>query len=563
MSLNYETTNWENGKTVLKAEHLRKIEKGITDIIAENDAIYTDEDTRKSNEKQRQEEHSRKMNEVSEVVSDIQKDYDSLQKIIIDENASANLQNQINQTNSQLEHIEKQIKPSGKNDDTDYNNIVDAIAKYKTIKLLDGNFTLTKKISVPSGRYISGKGINNTKIIYKGVDCAFDFSSLTTATRESVLSDMCIVLENDCDGILLKNSTYHSFNNIKIMTYANIKAKEQFATGVHIIGMEGESYLSSYFNKFYGCIFAGLKIGVSIEQSGNNNKFTSCEFYGDDIGVIIKDSQLNTFISPTFQDFTTKAVEIADNDTNTTVSNMIMSGYIEPLLSLMDTDIVCGIEFKGNCRFNYLVGNFYSGMIWKGIPNVIDEKHELTTNARIEWVGSPDEAMHVSTFLTPPIYNESGAPGARKANRGGFAIFQNENTDDKLITVVKNADGTVSNKYVPLIDHLKNTINLYGITLFNPNISLGAQSYIKLGTKANYEAGSIWWQKSKGKLAIAPDESGGFNYAQTIKSLGTDSLNSLDTSLLVRGEMAYNTDYFKPVWWDGSKWRYSDGSSMQ
>ena len=110
MSLSYEVTNWENGKTVLKAEHLRKIEKGITDIISENDAIYKDEDTRKSNEKQRQEEHSRKMNEVSEVVSDIQKDYDSLQKIIIDENASANLQNQIDQTNSQLEHIQNKTK---------------------------------------------------------------------------------------------------------------------------------------------------------------------------------------------------------------------------------------------------------------------------------------------------------------------------------------------------------------------------------------------------------------------------------------------------------------------
>ena len=104
MSLSYEVTNWENGKTVLKAEHLRKIEKGITDIISENDAIYKDEDIRKSNEKQRQEEHLRKMNEVSEVVSDIQKDYDSLQKIIIDENASANLQKQINSVNSQLEH---------------------------------------------------------------------------------------------------------------------------------------------------------------------------------------------------------------------------------------------------------------------------------------------------------------------------------------------------------------------------------------------------------------------------------------------------------------------------
>ena len=99
----YDKTKWVDGTTVLRASHMEKIEKGITDIIDYNNSIYTDEDTRKSNEKQRQEEHSRKMNEVSEVVSDIQKDYDSLQKIIIDENASANLQNQINQTNSQLE----------------------------------------------------------------------------------------------------------------------------------------------------------------------------------------------------------------------------------------------------------------------------------------------------------------------------------------------------------------------------------------------------------------------------------------------------------------------------
>ena len=102
--IKYDKTKWVDGTTVLRASHMEKIEKGITDIIDYNNSIYTDEDTRKSNEKQRQEEHSRKMNEVSEAVSDIQKDYDSLQKIIIDENASANLQNQINKVSSQLEH---------------------------------------------------------------------------------------------------------------------------------------------------------------------------------------------------------------------------------------------------------------------------------------------------------------------------------------------------------------------------------------------------------------------------------------------------------------------------
>ena len=71
MSLSYEVTNWENGKTVLKAEHLRKIEKGITDIISENDALYTDEDTRKSNEINRQNTFSNKISEVNDKITEI------------------------------------------------------------------------------------------------------------------------------------------------------------------------------------------------------------------------------------------------------------------------------------------------------------------------------------------------------------------------------------------------------------------------------------------------------------------------------------------------------------
>ena len=72
MALNYETTNWENGKTVLRAEHLRKIEKGITDIIAENDAIYKDEDTRKSNEVDRNRKVNETISKMESISSSIQ-----------------------------------------------------------------------------------------------------------------------------------------------------------------------------------------------------------------------------------------------------------------------------------------------------------------------------------------------------------------------------------------------------------------------------------------------------------------------------------------------------------
>ena len=104
MGINYNPSKWENGKTVIKASHFEKIEKGITDIINYNNSIYTDEDKRKENEIKREEEHNKKLEEIDTLVDDLKSDYDALEKIIIDENASANLQKQINSVNSQLAH---------------------------------------------------------------------------------------------------------------------------------------------------------------------------------------------------------------------------------------------------------------------------------------------------------------------------------------------------------------------------------------------------------------------------------------------------------------------------
>ncbi len=121
MAINYNPTKWENGKTILKASHFEKIEKGITDIINYNNSIYTDEDKRKENEIKREEEHNKKIKEVDTLVDDLKSDYDALEKIIIDENTSANLQNQINDVNSQLAHntsyMLEQISLKANNDD--------------------------------------------------------------------------------------------------------------------------------------------------------------------------------------------------------------------------------------------------------------------------------------------------------------------------------------------------------------------------------------------------------------------------------------------------------------
>ena len=235
--LKYEKTNWVDGTTILRASHMEKIEKGITDIISENNAIYTDEDIRKSNEKQRQEEHSRKMNEVSEVVSDIQKDYDSLQKIIIDENASANLQNQINQTNSQLEH-------KVNNDDVDFIDVTKFGLKsednfdntelfnalinkgYRNFYFPPGVFELNIVIEKTSVR-IKGSGIGKT-ILKPHIDSdVITLTSERSSIQNFYLSDLSIENKTDfilANGINIKGAginDWHKMERIKIMNMLN------------------------------------------------------------------------------------------------------------------------------------------------------------------------------------------------------------------------------------------------------------------------------------------------------------------------------------------------------
>lgn len=79
---------------------------------SQEDRRVSNEVERISNENARIESEKQRVdaeNLRKEKIVEIQSDYDSLKKVIIDENASANLQNQINQTNSQLAHNKNEL----------------------------------------------------------------------------------------------------------------------------------------------------------------------------------------------------------------------------------------------------------------------------------------------------------------------------------------------------------------------------------------------------------------------------------------------------------------------
>lgn len=115
-------------------------------------------------------------NRVNERLLVIQKDYDSLKKVIIDENAAANLQDQVNQTNAQLDNINIQINnieivlyPNGTDDTSQIQNAMDYCDIYGgTIKLCYGEtgvFKVSKILYVGNNTTIKCEsGVRITRI---------------------------------------------------------------------------------------------------------------------------------------------------------------------------------------------------------------------------------------------------------------------------------------------------------------------------------------------------------------------------------------------------------------
>lgn len=233
MGINYNPSKWENGKTVIKASHFEKIEKGITDIINYNNSIYTDEDRRKENEIKREEEHNKKLEEINSSIKDMQADYDSLQKVIIDENASANLQNQINDVTSQLAHIIYKTSTNLgliENDTSDeilnlnLNLIVNAINKGYCIDFE----SKTYHINCDTKNIQNNVNFKNGTIFIHGDSRTFLFN---TSSKEIEFNNMEFISNNKVNKPIFKiesnmnslNITNSIFNNIGICSCSEIE----------------------------------------------------------------------------------------------------------------------------------------------------------------------------------------------------------------------------------------------------------------------------------------------------------------------------------------------------
>lgn len=282
-----------------KSQEAKRVSNEVERISNEN-TRKANEVTRIESEKQRADaENLRK-----EKIIEIQSDYDSLKKVIIDENASANLQNQINQTNSQLEHKAKKTyiyvedfgaKGDGVTDDTvAFQNAIDyASINNKNICLLNKTYALTSftfkaNMSIISNEYATLQILasNNESFI------KFDSGAITNLNYSSCLKNVFIscnsnnISQKIIDVTAMNSSNgvggglwHFTFENVRIQTVSNNQIGIYFKADDT---SQGVDVANQYINFKNVNIYKSSDTSCCLKIIGQigQTKFDSCEING-------------------------------------------------------------------------------------------------------------------------------------------------------------------------------------------------------------------------------------------------------------------------------------------
>lgn len=191
-------------------------------------------------------------------LNEMQEDYNSLQRIIIDENQAANLQNQVNQTNAQLEHIVLDIT-NYKTNTNDWNEAFENA--YNSLPQYGGDILIPVDI-------IINRPIDLTKLGRKYVNIVGKYKCHSMSAKSTILKN------GDFDGVILSNGC--SLKNISLSKNENIVDNSD---GIVIKGL--------------GCLLEnvsssnnggdGIRIGSKVNENINCNisKLINVACYGN------------------------------------------------------------------------------------------------------------------------------------------------------------------------------------------------------------------------------------------------------------------------------------------
>lgn len=257
----------------------------------------SNENTRKANEVTRIESEKQRAdaeNLRKEKIIEIQSDYDSLKKVIIDENASANLQNQINQTNSQLEQIENNVELNYAKKD-DVAKISSGTPLFASSK--SGMTDITKNYVNTSDGYL---------YIYNGEDW----------TKTSVQYQSTGIAKKSIDKSLVEENLLTSILGEKVLS----PQETPYVWGKVVSSIDGTIANNSNAGYFDIPLNGVKKINIPL-ISIDNRTDRGYAFYDND-GTFIKGGASNSYSTPTMV-----IIDVPSNAVNIKICYKVLESF--------------------------------------------------------------------------------------------------------------------------------------------------------------------------------------------------------------------------------------------
>lgn len=339
----------------------------------------------------------------------------------------------------------------------------------------------------------------------------------------------CIHLDNTGGNLPVFQDALHDISDLVIIrfkgsgVYLGNEARESRLSNIFVDNCDGYGfYISTTDSKITNCTTGSSGL-AGFYSRGNNNLFTSCKAFGGGSYGFLCEQSRNNFINCEAQDNFSHGYFLNGCDN---------TDFIGCIADSNAGGVVGGGFYCNNSNNIKIIANIYNreGSIY---PTGQDYSVRVENNCNNIFI-------HSTSLLNSQIVDYSKV-----------SIIENSNLNiaSEVAFGVLKSRNTVSNKIISIYDEFGNAHQFYGFGLGGGELRLQVAS---LTHSFNFYAAAS--NSSSNKVFSVNGD-----YTTTYTPLTTSQINALTK---VDGKCAYNGDTNKPVWCDGTIWRYADGTIM-
>lgn len=393
-------------------------------------------------------------------------------------------------------------------------------------------------------------------------------------TTISIPESVCIQGESTTESIINIDSTIDIDNNNIILKTFSINPSDTFV-GDSLIKVHSSYYCvfeklnmgstkvntaiifdgtdSSYYHVVTNCNISSFNIGIKFMGHANANSVLYNNFYLVKTNIVIDSCNGLRIIGNTFQDFKTKGIDILYSTGSRPVGNSINSNYFEG----DKTVAICDIDFNNTAEAvdNMIIGNHHTFMASNkphilniAGPNTIIDSTRNTIKNKSYIAGIPTLEIIEKQYIN--------ALGADYLISSISPVKIDDNTMEWWACVQK--EGKRSLEKVFTFNDSKEYIQM-DKGLIVPFITQYYGQGITLGYEAALSDRKLTFDNQRRLLKYGYNNK--WNYVSTLLSGTTSERPNANLNMPV-GLQYFDTTLVKPIYWTGTAWVDSAGTTV-